>query len=204
MSGLVTRVFCFCLDLCHCPCGVPAAKNRYLDIINGDTAWGRDWLSYYACDPHDFDGTDTQKALVLGGHGCIWGEACDAFNLLPMVWPRLAATAERLWTPKVRQQCGTRFDCEPRRRRRRTAPCRGFAQKLSWSGGACLSQALAQDTDDFARRLHAHRCRLLRRGIAASPVGTLGDPAVPAELSIGPGSRTYCEEDINWDYVPAY
>ena len=63
---------------------------------------------------------------------------------------------------------------------------------------------LAQDTQDFARRLHAHRCRLLRRGIAASPVGTLGDPAVPDALSIGPGSRTYCEEDIDWNYSPGY
>ena len=75
---------------------------RYLDIIDGATAWGRQWLDYYACDPQNFPGTAEQKALVIGGHGAIWGEACDAFNLLPRIWPRLAATAERLWTPQVR------------------------------------------------------------------------------------------------------
>ena len=136
----------------------------YLDIIDNDMGWGRQWNSYYKCDPQDFQGTDEQRDLVIGGHGCIWGEATDSTNLLPRVWPRLAATAERLWSPKN----------------------------------------ISQDATEFARRLHDHRCRLMGRGIAASPVGTLGDPAVPSELSIGPGSRTFCPEDATFDYQVPY
>jgi hexosaminidase len=144
--------------------GAMVSHCWYLDMINGDTAWGREFLSYYACDPQDFAGTDEQKARVLGGHGCIWGEATDASNLMPAVWPRMAAAAERLWSPRNR----------------------------------------SQDTQDFARRLHVHRCRLLNRGIASAPVGTLGDPAVPDELTIGPGSRTYCEADAQFAYAVPY
>merc|ERR1712032_1469075 len=73
----------------------------YLDIFApGKTDWGREWADYYSCDPQDFNGTAEMKKRVIGGHGAIWGEATDATNLLPVVWPRLAATAERLWSPK--------------------------------------------------------------------------------------------------------
>lgn len=101
----------------------------YLDIVSGATAWGREWLDYCElthnlalqvwlqpslssmqsrrsccpsdhCDPRDFEGTPAQKQLVIGGHGAIWGEAVDATNFITRVWPRLAAVAERLWTPK--------------------------------------------------------------------------------------------------------
>lgn len=43
---------------------------------------------------------------------------------------------------------------------------------------------------------------MLARGLAASPVGDLGDPAVPGDLTIGPGSRTYCPSDIEFQYSP--
>eukprot|EP00039_Didymoeca_costata_P010737 m.145292 g.145292 ORF g.145292 m.145292 type:complete len:835 (+) comp14943_c1_seq1:283-2787(+) len=136
----------------------------YLDIISGETAWGRQWVDYYNCDPTDFDGTDEQKELVMGGHACIWGEACDATNILPRIWPRLAATAERLWSPKN----------------------------------------ITTDLQDIGKRIHEFRCKLLERGVGASPVGTLGDPGVPDNLQIGPGSRTYCPDDINFAYSPPY
>jgi len=64
----------------------------YLDHLN------QDWLSFYGCDPRDFNGTSAQKALVIGGHASMWGERVDETNFLARVWPRASATAEKLWT----------------------------------------------------------------------------------------------------------
>ena len=50
---------------------------------------------------------------ILGGHGEMWGETVDASDLQQTVWPRLAAIAEKLWSPRekttssdAREACG--------------------------------------------------------------------------------------------------
>ncbi|EFO19340.2 glycosyl hydrolase family 20 [Loa loa] len=66
----------------------------YLDKI----ASFADWKLYYDCDPQKFNGSEEQKHLVIGGEAALWGEWVDGSNVIPRLWPRASAVAERLWS----------------------------------------------------------------------------------------------------------
>jgi hexosaminidase len=44
--------------------------------------------------------SDQETARILGGEACSWSEFIAAENLELKLWPRLAAVAERLWSPQ--------------------------------------------------------------------------------------------------------
>jgi hexosaminidase len=68
----------------------------YLDLI-----WPA--ARHYAVDPFD-KGVDqlpeADRARVLGGEACMWTEYATPETLDSRLWPRAAAIAERLWSPR--------------------------------------------------------------------------------------------------------
>jgi hexosaminidase len=62
----------------------PAARHYAVDPMKGETA----------------DLTPEQKKLILGGEAAMWEELATMENIDAKLWPRLAAIAERLWSPE--------------------------------------------------------------------------------------------------------
>ncbi|KAG8507433.1 Beta-hexosaminidase subunit alpha [Galemys pyrenaicus] len=84
--------------------------------------YGPDWQEIYMVEPLAFEGTPKQKELVIGGEACMWGEYVDSTNLVPRLWPRGGAVAERLWSNQFVTDLDfaskrlTKFRCELLRR----------------------------------------------------------------------------------------
>jgi hexosaminidase len=58
---------------------------------------------HYAVDPLDGKARDLPPELaarILGGEACMWAEYVSAETVDSRIWPRMAAIAERLWSPR--------------------------------------------------------------------------------------------------------
>jgi N-acetyl-beta-hexosaminidase len=72
------------------------SQGWYLSDIHLQT----NWSYFYWNEPMDGITDPAQQARVLGGEACAWGEYIDGSALLNTAWPRTAAVAERLWSPR--------------------------------------------------------------------------------------------------------
>lgn len=71
---------------------------------------------HYAVDP--LNGEIANQDLILGGEAAMWEEFATAENVESRLWPRLAAIAERFWSPReVRDAASmyTRMETQSRR-----------------------------------------------------------------------------------------
>jgi hexosaminidase len=125
-------------------------------IWSPDPVWYLDnyanWESAYEAEP--CTGLTGQECkLVLGGGGQMWGEHCDASNIEATIFPRLAAIAERLWTPRALLEKGANatrariraFRCTLTQRGVAAAPVgRDWAKRDAREGpeipGSCYAQ----------------------------------------------------------------
>ena len=94
---------------CHwhfCCAHLPSRLSRvYVCSPDDWPAWYLDslyslWSDMYTMEPEKWTDTPEQAALIIGGESCMWGETVDASDILPTIWPRAAAVAERLWSDK--------------------------------------------------------------------------------------------------------
>jgi hexosaminidase len=71
----------------------------YLDYIS----YGQDWDKYYNCEHIGMSPTDYRvgnESLLIGGEVCLWTEFADDDSIMPRIWPRASAAAERLWSDR--------------------------------------------------------------------------------------------------------
>jgi hexosaminidase len=70
------------------------SDGYYLDHI-------RSAAFHYAVDPLPQNGSigGAQRAHILGGEACMWGEYVSPETIDSRIWPRTLAVAERLWSP---------------------------------------------------------------------------------------------------------
>jgi hexosaminidase len=80
------------------------AKQGYSGILSN--GYYLDYLlpaaHHYLVDPLNPEGglSEAEAARVLGGEACMWAEYVSQENIDSRIWPRLAAIAERLWSPR--------------------------------------------------------------------------------------------------------
>jgi hexosaminidase len=72
------------------------SAGYYLDHMEPASA-------HYAVDPvpAKSDLTPEQAARILGGEVCMWSESVEPRTIDSRIWPRTAAIAERLWSPRT-------------------------------------------------------------------------------------------------------
>jgi hexosaminidase len=82
------------------------SSGYYLDHL-------RPAVYHYGVDPLSAETaqlTPEQAARILGGEACIWSELVDGETVDSRIWPRAAAIAERLWSPRELADTDSMYD----------------------------------------------------------------------------------------------
>lgn len=82
------------------------SAGYYLDLMQPAS-------QHYAVDPLQGEATSLdpqQKKLILGGEAAMWEELATSENIDSRLWPRLAAIAERLWSPESVSDIANMYD----------------------------------------------------------------------------------------------
>jgi len=72
------------------------SNGYYIDLMYGAAA-------HYAVDPLEKEAaalSEAEKTLILGGEACMWAELISPETVDSRIWPRMAAIAERFWSPQ--------------------------------------------------------------------------------------------------------
>ena len=107
---------------------------------------------HYAIDPLDGaagDLTPEQTKNILGGEACMWSEYVNAETVDSRIWPRLAAIAERLWSPRDVTDAGSMYE-----------RLENVSRTLEWTGVEHQS-ALEPMLDRLASGRSSHALRVL-------------------------------------------
>ncbi len=80
------------------------AKKGYMGILSNGYYLDHQLSAeqHYKVDPLSGDAaalSPDEKAYILGGEACMWAEFVNPETVDSRIWPRVAAVAERLWSP---------------------------------------------------------------------------------------------------------
>ena len=92
-----------------------ASKLGYRGLLSFGYYLNLNWPAsqHYAVDPMSDDAATldlTQQQRILGGEACMWSEYVSPENIDSRLWPRLAAIAERLWSPQSVKNVNSMYD----------------------------------------------------------------------------------------------
>jgi len=129
-----------------------ATAHGYRVLWSTDGVWyldglGVTWETMYVQEPCIGIPDNLCATLMLGGGGEMWGETVDTSDLQQTIWPRLAAIAERLWSPrsvadaKAAHARFSAFRCLLNRRGVAAAPSNNLQARQAPPGpGGCYDQ----------------------------------------------------------------
>jgi len=167
-----------------------AARRGYQVILS--SGWYLDHQRsaeyHYAVDPLPATTglTAEEQSRILGGEACMWAEQVDPETIDSRIWPRAAAVAERLWSPREVTDVADLY--------RRLAVVSGELTALGVTHGEHVERMvrrLAGDADPaplvellgFAQPVYFGERSQLQRTTQLTPLTHLVDAAVPDPFS---------------------
>ncbi|XP_015942301.1 beta-hexosaminidase 1 [Arachis duranensis] len=132
-----------------------AVAKGFRCIFSNQGVWYLDhldvpWEDVYTAEPLEGIRKVSEQKLVLGGEVCMWGETVDTSDVQQTIWPRAAAAAERLWSPRDHTTRNINvttlprlqyFRCLLNRRGVAAAPVTNFYGRTAPTGpGSCFDQ----------------------------------------------------------------